>query len=777
MKIPNIFNDFTGKQRKISFVICISISIVIILFILIFNFISVYGFEKQFEENPLSFLDNLIIDHFFKRRFYSSDELPVSRMILNDIKIVKIDEYSLGSEEFPKWPIPRSRYGELIQKLNRAGAKTIGLDIIMPEKSTTEEDETLAFLLQGVTDVFFPIYFSTSTENISQDHRGIDSEEEDLKTIVKYPYKPFYDAILSSVKEGDNRFGFVAVNIEDVVRFMSLSHRYQKKNFYALPLLMAAHFSDIPQEELVNKSDEGYFMMGNTKIPLFKGRMMINYMFPPGEMTFNIGKSHNIRYFIEEFPIKDVFTMSDSTLKSIFEGKLVIVGATAIAAQDIKPTPFGAIPGVYSHANLITSLLGKKFIHPVSTTLNFVLIILAGIIIGLSIPMLSPWAGGIFTFLLCYGYYQFTYWNFSARGAVMFVAAPIAAALISFTAVNIYSLVAQIQARAHISKMFKEFAPLPSPLVEKYVEDFGGSAAVGGKLEHLSILFADIRGYTKMSESLSSQEVMDLLNEYHQAMGEVFSETGGVIFTYIGDAQLVVYGLEGISKVNHAAAAIKAGLLMQERLDQLKGKWEKEDKKIFEVGVGICTGELSIGVVGSKHLKQYTVIGDTVNVASRIQGMSRELASPTLIHERTYLMSRHCIDAEALRPVKLKGKQELVNVYRAKRVNEITPYPGDQIKDLDKDVAELHRKRDEALAKMKSKADTATQGREARRDAAKKRRIRDSRPDESKSEEAKPEETKAKEPETSGGDLEFCLLEPLEEQAKGEVADVEEEKQ
>ena len=777
MKLPNIFNDFTGKQRKISFVICISISVVIILFILIFNFISVFGFERQSEENPLSYLDNLIIDHFFTKRFFSSDELPVSRIILNDIKIVKIDEYSLGSEEFPKWPIPRSRYGELIQKLNRAGAKTIGLDIIMPEKSTAEEDETLAFLLQGVSNVFFPIYFSTSTENINAEQKGIDSEEEDLKTIVKYPYKPFYDAILSSTKEGDGRFGFVAVNIDDVVRFMSLSHKYQKKNFYALPLLMAAHFSDVPQEELVDKSNEGYFLMGKTKIPLFKGRMMINYMFPPGEMTFTVGKSHNIRYFIEEYPIKDVFTMSDKSLKSIFEGKLVLVGATAIAAQDIKPTPFGAIPGVYSHANLITSLLGKKFIHPVSTTLNFALIILSGIIIGLAIPQLSPWAGGIFTFLLCLGYYQFTFWNFSTRGSVMFVAAPIAAALISFTAVNIYNLVAQIQARAHISKMFKEFAPLPSPLVEKYVEDFGGSAAVGGKLEHLTILFADIRGYTKMSESLSSQEVMGLLNEYHQAMGEVFSETGGVIFTYIGDAQLVVYGLEGISKENHAAAAIKAGLLMQERLDQLKGKWEKEDKKIFEVGVGICTGELSIGVVGSKHLKQYTVIGDTVNVASRIQGMSRELASPTLIHERTYLMAKHCMEAEALRPVKLKGKQELVNVYRAKKVNEIIPYPGDQIKDLDKEVEDLHRRRDEALARMKSKSETPTQGREARRGAVKKRRMREIKADESVPEESKPGELKSDDIKTEIDDSDFCLLEPLEEQAKGEVPDAEEENQ
>lgn len=141
---------------------------------------------------------------------------------------------------------------------------------------------------------------------------------------------------------------------------------------------------------------------------------------------------------------------------------------------------------------------------------------------------------------------------------------------------------------------------------------------------------------------------------------------------------------------------------MQERLDMLKAKWESENKKTFEVGVGICTGELSIGVVGSSQLKQYTVIGDTVNVASRIQGMSRELESPTLIHERTYLMARHCIESEALRPIKLKGKKHPVNVYRAKRVFEITPYPGNEITDLDREVEELHKKREEALRKLKA---------------------------------------------------------------------------
>jgi adenylate cyclase len=359
---------------------------------------------------------------------------------------------------------------------------------------------------------------------------------------------------------------------------------------------------------------------------------------------------------------------------------------------------------------------------------------------------------------MCYGYYEFSYWQFAVKSTLCFISAPIICVFVSFVIINIYHHIAETKAKTGISKMFREFAPLPSALIETYLEKSGGSAATGGKLAHVTVLFSDIRGYTEMSERMKSQEVMDLLSEYHSAMGEIFQKTGGVVFTYIGDAQLVVYGMEGDSKINHAAAAIKAGLMMQERLNVMAEKMQMENKPMFEVGVGICTGELSIGVVGSAQLKQYTVIGDTVNVASRIQGMSRELASPTLVHERTYLMAKHCIESEALRPVKLKGKKELVNVYRAKRVIEITPYPGDEIKDLDREVEELHRSMDEARKKRQAESEETSTGREARKERTMRRRQRT---------EGSEGESEEKEAGTQSSDL----LDPVEEKAKGEQVD------
>jgi len=761
LKIPRIFSGYKPRQKKISFFMSIGLSVAMLIMILIYSGYNYYVSEKFPVVNPFFIVDKQIVDSFFMRRFISSDDPPVSQQTLSDLRLIEIDDRSLGTDEFPEWPIPRSRYGILLERLKNAGAKTIGMDIILDDKSSEggeREDEYLAEVLRDMDNVFLPCYFYASTENVSQEFSGLDAAESEYQA-VKLPYKPFYEALNANVKDGESRVGLVSVQARDVIRFMRLSRSIKNKSYFALSMALAAHYMGIPQDQLKDYASQNYFQMGKTRIPLYRGKLLINYLFPPGEETYIIKKGHNVNFFVTEYSILDVFQMTDEEMEAQFKDKIVLIGATAVSAQDTKLTPFGNVPGVFAHANMILSFIGRKFIKPASLPFNLCIILIVGFVVGFAVPRLSPAAGGLFTILFCFIYYQFAYWRFANGGIIVFIAAPIFAAFFGFIIINIYHLVDQIAARTRISKMFREFAPLPSPLIEHYVEEMGGDATVGGKMEHLTILFADIRGYTQLSETMQSKEVMDLLNDYHQAMGEVFQETGGVIFTYIGDAQLVVYGLEQDSKVNHAAAAIRAGLMMQDRLEQLRKKWEKENKKIFEVGVGICTGELSIGVVGSKQLKQYTVIGDTVNVASRIQGMSRELASPTLIHERTYLMARHCIEAEALRPVKLKGKQELVNVYRVKKVFEIKPYPGDEIKDLDEEVRKLHLKRQEALEKIRMKKEIST-GREERQ----KRTGRDKEKDDKK-------ETEQATQKSDLGGMEISILEPIEEKPKGETVD------
>jgi adenylate cyclase len=757
LKLTWLLADYSKKQKIASIAIGFAFAFLLIMGMLYQAFFN----EQSPDDNPLAFIDEPLIDQFFEKRDKSFQKAPpYSQRTLANLVIVKIDDESLGSELFPQWPIPRGRYAEFLNKMKTGGAKTIGFDIILDEKSASDKDDAkLAASLAKMDNVFLPVYFYVSSKKLSTDKIGQADEESDIRA-VKLPYKTFYKSLMKNVKGNESRTGFVSFAFKDTARSTWLVDVVDKKPYYQLSLLLASHFTDLPQSSLSQKRDDGAFMMGDTRIPLVKGQMRINYLLkpaPPSNMM-TVEDAFNASQMLTEFSISDVFSMSDDDLQAFFKDKIVLLGVTAEGGKDIKLTPFGNMSLVYAHANLILSFLEKKFLIVAPLWVNMLLILGAGILVGILIPRFTPLPGAILTVLMCYGYYEFSYWQFAVKSTLCFISAPIICVFVSFVIINIYHHIAETKAKTGISKMFREFAPLPSALIETYLEKSGGSAATGGKLAHVTVLFSDIRGYTEMSERMKSQEVMDLLSEYHSAMGEIFQKTGGVVFTYIGDAQLVVYGMEGDSKINHAAAAIKAGLMMQERLNVMAEKMQMENKPMFEVGVGICTGELSIGVVGSAQLKQYTVIGDTVNVASRIQGMSRELASPTLVHERTYLMAKHCIESEALRPVKLKGKKELVNVYRAKRVIEITPYPGDEIKDLDREVEELHRSMDEARKKRQAESEETSTGREARKERTMRRRQRT---------EGSEGESEEKEAGTQSSDL----LDPVEEKAKGEQVD------
>ncbi|MBI2252545.1 MAG: adenylate/guanylate cyclase domain-containing protein, partial [Armatimonadetes bacterium] len=191
--------------------------------------------------------------------------------------------------------------------------------------------------------------------------------------------------------------------------------------------------------------------------------------------------------------------------------------------------------------------------------------------------------------------------------------------------------------------------------------------SLGGEEKEVSILFSDIRGYTNLSESISPEKVMQMLNEYHGEMNKIFQVNSGRVFDYQGDAQMVVFGAPLESK-EHAYLAVKTALEMQKAMHELRKKWSLKEHQI-EIGVGISTGIAAIGLVGDEKHKQYVALGDSTNIASRLQSLSKELNSPVLIAESTYLKIKSLISAVELPEVLLKGKSQSLKVYKAVRLN------------------------------------------------------------------------------------------------------------
>lgn len=192
---------------------------------------------------------------------------------------------------------------------------------------------------------------------------------------------------------------------------------------------------------------------------------------------------------------------------------------------------------------------------------------------------------------------------------------------------------------------------------------------LGGKKAQITVMFADIRGFTSLSETRKAEEVSLLLNEYFTELEPIIEKHNGVINKFIGDAVLVVFGDPTPDK-NHALNAVKCAHELRAKVREIRERWIKEGKPKIDIGVGINTGEAFIGNVGSSNRFEYTVIGDTVNIASRIEDYNKICKTQILISENTYNKISQIVDVIKIREVSIKGKRQKINIYEVLRIIE-----------------------------------------------------------------------------------------------------------
>lgn len=193
------------------------------------------------------------------------------------------------------------------------------------------------------------------------------------------------------------------------------------------------------------------------------------------------------------------------------------------------------------------------------------------------------------------------------------------------------------------------------------------SVKLGGKRACVTVLFADIRGFTSISEQLSAEEVTNILNEYFSALVPIIEKHNGILNKFMGDAVLAVFG-EPIKNENHATDAVKCADEMLKKVKQLQAKWLDEGKPKIDIGIGISTGEAFVGNIGSEERLEYTVIGDTVNTASRIENYNKVYKTKFLISEETFLRVQKYVDVIKIREVSIRGKAKKINIYEVLRI-------------------------------------------------------------------------------------------------------------
>ncbi len=541
-----------------------------------------------------------------------------------DIVIVAIDDFSFNWTGY-QWPWPRAYLAELVERLNESGARLIGVDVFLFEPGyDAGGDEALAAALSQTPQ-------SVAVVQIFED------EDQGLVTL-KLPL-PVY-------RLGLDGLGLTGVNLDDdaIDRGLQAFDTFGSDVYYHWAFETAALALGVDSPSIAS----GKLVFNGQTIPVSRGRFLVNFAGPAG--TYSTYSAANV-----------VDGLVDPV---VFQDKIVLIGATSITLHDVYPTPFSAsepMPGVEIVANAIATTLTGAYLHETPPWVNLLIIlfmaVLAALIGGIRRPAL--------TLLTLFGamlaYFVVSYIVFAQARWFLPVAGPEAVLFLGVVIPFIEQAVSQEVEKRRVRGLFSRF--LSPAMVDQLLATQDINSL--NKRAEVSILFSDIRGFTTLSEKMTPEEVVSLLNPYLEAMTNVIHKHGGTVDKYEGDAVIAFFG-EPVHYADHARRAIRAAVEMRLELARLNQRWQAEGRLLsgLEIGIGVHTGEVFVGLLGSAQRINYTVIGDSANLASRLQDQTKIVGWPILVSEHTAELVKDEFEVEFAALQAIRGKSEPVNIYK-----------------------------------------------------------------------------------------------------------------
>jgi adenylate cyclase len=351
----------------------------------------------------------------------------------------------------------------------------------------------------------------------------------------------------------------------------------------------------------------------------------------------------------------------------MFKDKIVLVGSTADILHDVFSTPFSesgyTMPGVEIHANVINTLYNNSMMKRIGRFSSLALLFSIGLFTSFMIFRIKTLRGLIVVFAEVIVFIILSRYVFDAHNYIIDLVNPLFTMVLCYSSISVYKVAVEEKENRKIKNLFSRY--VSKPLVDEILKK--QEIKLGGEVKEVSVLFSDIRGFTAMSEKMQPEEVLGVLNEYLTAMTDIVFENGGTLDKFIGDAVMAVFGSPLYDK-DHAIKAVRTGWQMQKKLDELNAKWAQEGKKTLKIGVGVNSGSVVAGNMGSMRRMEYTVIGDTVNLASRLESLNKELSTSFLISENTHALVRDRIKSKMYTDIKIKGKEDHLTVYEVLEV-------------------------------------------------------------------------------------------------------------
>jgi adenylate cyclase len=614
-----------------------------------------------------SFVENWFYD-LRSKRFHDQGETSPNLVIL------EITDASLT--RLGRWPWSRMRHASIVDNLKEYGAKVVMFDVLFPEPESPAADRAFAAAISRFTeDNSSTVYLGYGTSIYEEDAMPI-PDPLYVSAVTGSPGsrglvgKAFVDKnnfAAPDLQVFEAKFGFISASpdLDGVFRHKQLVNEIDGIFFPSLSLGGYLDFFSDGKERRITVESLGESAEYRLRIisPEGERQALLNSR---GELKVRFfgGPRSFVRVPIEEVA-EDPAPAANEKLRGILGGKAVLIGSSAFGAHDLRHTPLDPqTPGMYVHANVFHALDRNLFFRTedenLLLSLGLYLLAVAGAVLLSLLKNPLYETGG--TAALAGAIYSSDYLYFAPEGffiRLFFVFFGLLGLYAWFTVLNVF------QEAKEKKKIRDTFTRYVAPEIVKEMLANPEKLKVGGEKREITMLFSDVRDFTTISERLSPAELATLLNIYMGRMTDILFETGGTLDKYIGDALVGFWGAP-LELPDHAYQAVRGAKLMLEALPEINKEFERRKFPRINVGIGLNTGEVSVGNMGSDRIFQYTALGDNMNLASRLESLTKYYGVNLMISEFTHAKLGDKVREFCIRPldlVQVKGKSKAVKIY------------------------------------------------------------------------------------------------------------------
>jgi len=502
----------------------------------------------------------------------------------------------------------------------------------------------------------------------------VPTEYDNYTEWVNHPEPP-----ISSIGGASAGMGYANIRKEEtgVNRTVPLVIKWNNRIYPSIDLVMAAEYYGVDMQKDIEVKLGSYVKIKN----ISPEKVKIGVIGDERDLMEKPNKDREVTIPIDEegfmwikfiggpwsFPsysFVDLATAPPNTFSGDndpFANKILLVAmyyATGVA-KDIHSSPFGDMAGIEHHANALNTILTQNFLYVAPSWFNYLILIAVGLILGYVVPRYNIKVVLITSVIIAILFTVEVFFVFNKFNFIHTFFVPYIQMVLTLITITGYKVLTEEENVKYIRSTFSKF--VSKDIVNELLAN-PEALKLGGEKKELSIFFSDVRGFTTISESLTPEDLVLLLNDYLSVMTETIIDYKGTIDKYMGDAIMAFWGAP-LQLKEHAYYACVASLKQLQQLEVLKAKWREQGWPIIDIGIGINTGFAVAGNMGSNHRMDYTVMGDTINLGSRLEGTNKVYGTRIIISEYTYEKVKDKVITRELDKIKVKGKTEPVTIY------------------------------------------------------------------------------------------------------------------